>query len=59
VAKVRWSRPSTRAGEPVVGSAGLIAAIRDLEPGTEVEVTLIRDGAEQTVTATLTSRPED
>ena len=46
-------------GEPVVGSAGLIAAFRDLEPGAEVAVTLIRDGAEQTVTATLTSRPED
>lgn len=46
-------------GEPVVGSAGLIAAIRDLEPGTEVAVTVIRDGQEQTLTATLTARPPD
>jgi len=45
-------------GEPVVGSAGLIAAIRDLEPGTEVEVTLTRGGEEVTVTATLVARPD-
>jgi S1-C subfamily serine protease len=44
-------------GEPVVGSAGLIAAIRDLEPGTDVEVTVMRDGEEHVLTATLTSRP--
>ena len=44
-------------GEPVVGSAGLVAAIRDLEPGAEVEITVMRDGDEQVLTATLTSRP--
>jgi S1-C subfamily serine protease len=44
-------------GEPVVGSAGLIAAIRDLEPGTDVEVTVMRGGKELVLTATLTSLP--
>jgi S1-C subfamily serine protease len=44
-------------GEPVVGSAGLIAAIRDLEPDTEVELTVMRDGEQQVLTATLTHRP--
>src|SRR5690606_2107894 len=46
-------------GEPVVGQIGLIAAIRDLEPGTEVEITVMRDGVQETVTATLTTRPPD
>jgi putative serine protease PepD len=40
------------------GSAGLIAAIRDLEPGTEVELTVVRDGAERVVTTTLVARPD-
>src|SRR5690606_23526660 len=31
-------------GEPVVGSTGLVAAIRDLEPGDEITLTVMRDG---------------
>lgn len=40
------------------GSAGLIAAIRDLEPGDRVELTIVRDGAEEVRTVTLTDRPD-
>jgi S1-C subfamily serine protease len=45
-------------GNTVDGAAGLVAAIRDREPGDEVEITLIRAGETVTVTATLTDRPE-
>lgn len=45
-------------GNTVDGAAGLVAAIRDREPGDEVEITVIRDGETVTLTATLTNRPE-
>jgi putative serine protease PepD len=45
-------------GNTVDGAAGLVAAIRDREPGDEVEMTVIRGGETITVTATLTDRPE-
>jgi S1-C subfamily serine protease len=41
------------------GAAGVIAAIRDREPGDEVEVVVVRDGKEQTFSVVLTERPED
>ena len=46
-------------GEPVTGQAGLVAAIRDLEPGATIELTVVRDGAEQTLSATLATRSTD
>jgi len=46
-------------GQPVVGATGLVAAIRDLEPGDEVTVTVLRDGDPHDLTATLTTRPTD
>ena len=45
-------------GNTVDGAAGLVAAIRDREPGDEVEMTVIRAGETITVTATLVDRPE-
>jgi putative serine protease PepD len=45
-------------GNTVDGAAGLVAAIRDREPGDEVEITVIRAGETVTLTATLTNRPE-
>jgi S1-C subfamily serine protease len=45
-------------GNTVDGAAGLVAAIRDREPGDAVEITVIRVGETMTVTATLTDRPE-
>jgi len=41
------------------GSAGVIAAIRDHEPGDEVKVTVVRDCTEKTFTVTLAERPAD
>jgi len=46
-------------GATIDGSTGLIAAIRDLEPGTAIELTIVRDGEEQTYDITLTARPTD
>ncbi|HWL46024.1 MAG TPA: trypsin-like peptidase domain-containing protein [Ilumatobacter sp.] len=46
-------------GKTVAGSAGLIAAVRDLEPGTDVEVIVMRDGEQHQLAATLTTRPTD
>lgn len=46
-------------GVDITGQAGLVATIRDLEPGDEVTVLLVRDGDEVTVTATLGERPAD
>ncbi|HEY8338716.1 MAG TPA: trypsin-like peptidase domain-containing protein [Egibacteraceae bacterium] len=42
-------------GEPVDSMAGLATKIRSMSPGDEVELTIVRDGEEQTVTATLGS----
>jgi S1-C subfamily serine protease len=45
-------------GAPLDGAVGMIAAIRDLEPGDDVTITVIRDGEPVDLTATLTTRPE-
>ena len=42
----------------VDGSAGLIAAVRDREPGDRVSVVILRDGQRRTIEVTLTDRPE-
>ncbi|MDJ0771799.1 MAG: trypsin-like peptidase domain-containing protein [Ilumatobacter sp.] len=55
-----------RAGDIVIaiddttvdGGAGLVAAIRDREPGDDITVVLLRDGETITLTVTLTSRPD-
>jgi S1-C subfamily serine protease len=44
-------------GATIDGSTGLIAAIRDLEPGDAAELTVMRDGEQQTFPVTLTDRP--
>ena len=41
------------------GRAGVIAAIRDHEPGDEVEVVVVRDGDEETFAVTLAEREDD
>jgi putative serine protease PepD len=41
------------------GAAGVVAAVRDREPGDEVEVVVIREGKEQTFEVTLAERPDD
>ena len=63
----RPSRPASQADDLVVavdgatidGSTGLIAAIRDLEPGDSAEITIVRDGEQQTFEVTLTDRPDN
>ena len=46
-------------GVEITGQAGLVATIRDLEPGDEVEIELVREGEARTVTAVLGTRPAD
>lgn len=46
-------------GEPVNGQAGLVAAIRDRNPGETISIDLVRDDIRQTVTATLVARPRE
>lgn len=46
-------------GEPVNGQAGLVAAIRDRNPGDTISIDLVRDGERVTVTATLVARPKE
>jgi S1-C subfamily serine protease len=41
------------------GVAGVIAAVRDREPGDEVEVVVVRDGEEQRFTIVLAERPPE
>jgi putative serine protease PepD len=41
------------------GSAGVVAAIRDHSPGDAIEVTVVRDGEEQTFEVTLVEREGD
>ena len=41
------------------GVAGVIAAVRDREPGDEVEVVVVRDGEEQRFSIVLAERPPD
>jgi putative serine protease PepD len=56
-----------RAGDLVVaaddavidGATGLIAAIRDLQPGDSTTITVVRDGERIDLMVTLTDRPED
>jgi S1-C subfamily serine protease len=45
-------------GVPIDGAIGMIAAIRDLEPGDEITLTVVRDGERIDLTAVLTVRPE-
>ena len=44
-------------GEPVNSATSLVAQIRERRPGTEVELTIARDGKSQKVTVTLGTRP--
>lgn len=43
---------------PIDGSLGLIAAIRDREPGDQVRLVILRNGAEIEVSLTLEARPD-
>lgn len=45
-------------GEPIDGQAGLVAAIRDAEPGQTVKIEILRDGKRLTFEATLIARSE-
>ncbi len=45
-------------GEPIDGQAGLVAAIRDAEPGQMVKIEILRDGKRLTFEATLIARSE-
>ncbi|NBS84293.1 MAG: PDZ domain-containing protein [Verrucomicrobia bacterium] len=45
-------------GEPIDGQAGLVAAIRDAEPGQTVKIEIFRDGERLTFEATLIARTE-
>ena len=45
-------------GATIDGSTGLIAAIRDLQPGDSTELTVVRDGERQTFDVTLTDQPD-
>ena len=44
--------------ETIDGASGLVAAVRDHEPGDEIEITVLRDGVELTLIAELAERPE-
>jgi len=46
-------------GAAIDGATGLIAAIRDLQPGDSATLTVVRDGERIDLTVTLTDRPED
>jgi len=46
-------------GVQIDGASGMIAAIRDLEPGDELVLTVVRDGDRRDLTATLTTRPAE
>ncbi len=46
-------------GRAIDGSAGLIAAIRDREPGDSVAVVVLRDGERRTFEVVLVERPGD
>jgi putative serine protease PepD len=43
--------------QPINGSGGLVGVIRDHQPGDEVSIVAMRDGAETTVTAVLADVP--
>jgi S1-C subfamily serine protease len=44
-------------GNPVNGSESVVAAVRDREPGNQIEVVVLRDGEQRTLTVTLGERP--
>jgi S1-C subfamily serine protease len=44
-------------GQDVTDSSALAAMIRDMKPGDQVQVTVDRNGQEQTITVTLAERP--
>ena len=46
------------AGEPVDSMEDVIAAVEEREPGDSLELTLLRDGDERTVTVKLADRPD-
>jgi S1-C subfamily serine protease len=46
-------------GAATDGAVGLIAAIRDLQPGDTTTITVVRDGERIDLEVTLTDRPED
>ena len=46
-------------GEPIDGQVGLVAAIRDAEPGQTVEIVILRAGDRLTVSATLVARVDE
>lgn len=46
-------------GEPLRSVEDLFALLRERDPGDEVELELLRDDERQTVTVTLTDRPEE
>jgi putative serine protease PepD len=46
-------------GMPVSGQAGLISAIRGVQPGSSLTLVVMRSGTRVTVTATLTTRPSN
>jgi len=60
------ARAGVRVGDVVVaidgvaidGTLALIAAVRDREPGDEIEITLLRDGQTLRLEATLEARPD-
>jgi S1-C subfamily serine protease len=45
------------AGEPVASMEDVIAAVEEREPGDSLELTLLRDGDEETITVDLADRP--
>ena len=45
-------------GSAVEGQAGLIAAVRDRQPGDQVAVVVLRGGDSHTLDVVLTTRPE-
>ena len=44
-------------GEPIDSMTDVIAAVDSLEPGDQIELTLLRDGDERTATIELDERP--
>ena len=44
--------------EPIENTGDLLGALRDYRPGDTVELTIVRDGEEQTLQVTLGERPE-
>ena len=46
-------------GTPINGTTGLVAAIRDREPGDQIEIVVVRDGEPVSLTATLAVRESD